>query len=285
MKIVLTLVLLDHKLSYLHVLQCSHHSSSFFTIVFISFSPGDPLALGPLPLGYPNGKYNNNNNNGSRRPVCYVSRSLAKIVSHYSQIEREDLAIVFALKHLHSYLYGRVFKLCTDHKLLMSLFGENCGLPATAVSRLQGRAVIPSGYDYVIEHLPCHENCVADCMSRIHLKLSAEREITVIYAVEDNIRDPVEDVPVSAADVAMVSMQDPDVSRVIDYIAHGWPSLFDESLKSYYNCRNELTIDANCLVRGHRTIIPNVLRRSLLKELQSLHIDLSRMKSAARTFF
>ena len=62
-KIVLTLVLLDHKLSYLHVLQCSHHSSSFFTIVFISFSPGDPLALGPLPLGYPNGKYNNNNNN------------------------------------------------------------------------------------------------------------------------------------------------------------------------------------------------------------------------------
>ena len=61
-KIVLTLVLLDHKLSYLHVLQCSHHSYSFFTIVFISFSPGDPLALGPLPLGYPNGKYNNNNN-------------------------------------------------------------------------------------------------------------------------------------------------------------------------------------------------------------------------------
>ena len=64
-KIVLTLVLLDHKLSYLHVLQCSHHSSSFFTIVFISFSPGDPLALGPLPLGYPNGKYNNNNNNNN----------------------------------------------------------------------------------------------------------------------------------------------------------------------------------------------------------------------------
>ena len=62
-KIVLTLVLLDHQLSYLHVLQCSHHSSSFFTIVFISFSPGDPLALGPLPLGYPNGKYNNNNKN------------------------------------------------------------------------------------------------------------------------------------------------------------------------------------------------------------------------------
>ena len=71
-KIVLTLVFLDHKLSYLHVLQCSHHSSSFFTIVFISFSPGDPLALGPLPLGYPNGKYNNNNKNLIMYPMTIM---------------------------------------------------------------------------------------------------------------------------------------------------------------------------------------------------------------------
>ena len=51
---------------------------------------------------------------GSRRPVCYVSRSLAKAESHYSQIERQALAIVFAVKRLHSYLYGHVFKLRTD---------------------------------------------------------------------------------------------------------------------------------------------------------------------------
>ena len=94
---------------------------------------------------------------GSRRPVCYVSRSLAKAESHYSQIEREALVIVFAVKRLHPYLYGRVFKLRTDHKPLLRIFGENCGLPATAVSRLQRWAVILSGYDYVIEHLPGHE--------------------------------------------------------------------------------------------------------------------------------
>ena len=35
-----------------------------------------------------------------------------------------------------------------------------------------------------------------------------------------------------AADVAMVSKQDPDVSRVIDYIAHGWPSLFYQFVKT-----------------------------------------------------
>ena len=129
------------------------------------------------------------------------------------------------------------------------------------------------------------ENCFADCLSRIPLKLSVEQESAFINAVEDTIRDSVEVLPVSAADVAMVSKLDPDVSRVIDYIAHGWPSLFDESLKSYYLCRNELTIEANCLVRGHRTIITDVLRRSLLKELHSVHIDMSRIKSAAHSFF
>ena len=129
------------------------------------------------------------------------------------------------------------------------------------------------------------ENCVAGCLSRIPLKLSAEQESAFINAVEDTIRNSVEVLPVSAADVAMVSKLDPDVSRVIDYIARGWPSLFDESLKSNYLCHNEHTIEANCLVRGHRTIISDVLRRSLLKELHSVHIDTSRMKSAAHSFF
>ena len=126
---------------------------------------------------------------------------------------------------------------------------------------------------------------MADCLSRIPLKLSPEQESAVFNAVEDNARDPVEDLPVSAADVAMVSKQDPDVNHVIDYIAHGWPSLLNESLKPYYRCRNELTIEADCLVRGHRTVIPDVLRRPLLEELHSVHIGMSRMKSVARSFF
>ena len=35
---------------------------------------------------------------GSVRPVCYVSRALSSAESHYSQIEREALSIVFAVK-------------------------------------------------------------------------------------------------------------------------------------------------------------------------------------------
>ena len=89
-KIVLTLVLLDHKLSYLQVLQCSHHSSSFFTIVFISFSPGDPLALGPLPLGYPNGKYNNNNNLTFEDVLFKMSYAVDTLPTYLDYLKTKD---------------------------------------------------------------------------------------------------------------------------------------------------------------------------------------------------
>ena len=82
-----------------------------------------------------------------------------------------------------------------------------------------------------------------------------------------------------------MSTQDPDVSRVIDFIAHGWSSLFNESLKPYHRCCNELTIEADCLVRGHRTTVPDVVRRPLLEELHSSHIGMLRMKSVARSLF
>ena len=124
---------------------------------------------------------------GTRRPVCYVSHSLGKAESHYSQTEPEALTILFAIKCLHSCLYGRDFRLRADHKPLLRIFGENCRLAATAVSRLQRWVVIISGYDYVIEHPQGHEDCVADYLSRIPLKLSPKQESAVINAVEDNV--------------------------------------------------------------------------------------------------
>ena len=158
---------------------------------------------------------------GSRKPVYFVSRSLAKAESHYSQIEREALAIVFAVKRLHSYLYGRTFTLRTDHKPLLRIFSEKSGLPATAVSRLHRWAVTLSEYDYVIEHVAGIQNSVADCLSRIPLQLTQPQETAIVNAVTVHARDPTVDLPVSAEDVATVSKQDPDVDRVLQYVVHG----------------------------------------------------------------
>ena len=62
----------------------------------------------------------------------------------------------------------------------------------------------------------------------------------------------------------------------MNYIAHGWPSLFCELLETHYRSR---------LVHGHRTIIPNVTWRVLLEELCSVYIGLSRMKIVISSLF
>ena len=222
---------------------------------------------------------------GSRRPVFYVSRSLTSAESHYSQIEREALAIIFAVKRLHMFLYGRSFLLRTDHKPLVKIFGEHAGLPATAVSRLQRWAVVLSEYDYRIEHVSGSSNVTADFLSRLPQKLTQQEEQCIINAVDENARDPCSSIPVSASDVATASKSDLALSKVLQYVQFGWPSKVDESMKPYRSCCNELTIEAGCLVREYKTVIPEVLRPSLLAELHSVHVGIVRMKAVARSYF
>ena len=45
---------------------------------------------------------------GSERPIANISKTLTASQRHYSQIQKEPLAIIYALKKFFQYLYGRV---------------------------------------------------------------------------------------------------------------------------------------------------------------------------------
>lgn len=53
--------------------------------------------------------------NGQERPFAFASRSLTQAEKHYSQLDREALAIIFSVGHIHQYLFARPFKLITDN--------------------------------------------------------------------------------------------------------------------------------------------------------------------------
>ena len=75
------------------------------------------------------------------RPVAYVSRTLSPAEKRYSQLEKEALAIVYAVKKFHRYVYGRHFEIESDHCPLSFLFSENKGVPQIPSTRIQRWAI------------------------------------------------------------------------------------------------------------------------------------------------
>lgn len=63
------------------------------------------------------------------KPIVYAWRTLFKVQQNYSQIEREGIAIIFALSKFNQFLYGRKFTLVTDNKPLLAIFNPKKGIP------------------------------------------------------------------------------------------------------------------------------------------------------------
>lgn len=55
--------------------------------------------------------------------IEYSLKFLTSAEQNYSQIEKKELALVFAVKKFHKMIYGRKFLLQTDHKPLLAFFG------------------------------------------------------------------------------------------------------------------------------------------------------------------
>ena len=109
---------------------------------------------------------------GFERPVGYVSRSLTSSEQKYSRLERETLAIVFAVEKFNQDLMGNKFILVTDHKPLVVLFGENKDIPAMASARIRRWALKLSAYQYTIQFRRTEDMGNADALSRLPLPVT-----------------------------------------------------------------------------------------------------------------
>ena len=62
----------------------------------------------------------------------------------------------------------------------------------------------------------------------------------------------------------------------------GWADDENMAIQTWYQRRNELTIEDGCLLWGIRVIIPGSLRERVLQELHEGHPGIVPMKSLAR---
>ena len=217
--------------------------------------------------------------NGVEQPVAYASRSLREAEQNYAQIEREALSIIFAVKRFHQYLYGRKFVLVTDHQPLCKIFGEKEGVPALAAARMQRWALLLGAYQFSIQHIPGKLNVCADCLSRLPVfaKRHPAEKIQAIIEIET--------LPVTAKQIAKQSSKDRIIGSALVAVQHGnWPAVVSKDLLPFYRRRTELSVVEGCLLWGRRVVVPQKLQASLIAELHSSHIGVSKMKSLARSY-
>lgn len=99
---------------------------------------------------------------GSDLPIAYASRTLNQHEINYSTTNKELLAIVWATKYFRPYLYGRRFKIFTDHDSLTWLF--NAKDPNSKMVRWRLKL---EEFDYDVFYKEGKMNKIADALSRI----------------------------------------------------------------------------------------------------------------------
>ena len=101
------------------------------------------------------------------RPIAYASRSLSMAEKNYAQVEREGLAVHWAVKYFRQFLYCRHFTLQTDCSALTRIFGPKNDLGGIALSRMNRWCVDLMEYDFTAQHIKGAKNLVCDGLSRL----------------------------------------------------------------------------------------------------------------------
>ena len=70
----------------------------------------------------------------------------------------------------------------------------------------------------------------------------------------------VNDLPVTARDIADATKKDPVLSEVLQLVKCGWPrQVQEEALDPYFKRRFELSVEQDCVLWGLRVAIPRAL--------------------------
>ena len=124
-------------------------------------------------------------------------------------------------------------------------------------------------------------NKEADILSRLPMEVNVIDPNQELYNV-----DCCENLPVTAAEVAQETKEDPIFRRAYQYTLSGWNRKIhmDPRLQPYSQRSGELSVEENCLPWGTRVIIPQKLQSSVLADLHENRLGSNRMKASARSY-
>ena len=230
------------------------------------------------------------------QPVAYASRSMTTTEVNYAQIEKEMLAILFAVERFEQCVYGRPVKIETDHKPLKSIFRKSL---LSAPKRLQRMLLRLQKFDLQVSYKKGTEMYLADTLSRAYrvrrnttqvgtedvlnienMRGNTERELESINMIQYL---PVSDATQTA--IREATEADATLRKLKTIIRQGWPASKEEvpeNVRDYFSFREELSIQNGLVFKGERLVIPASMRDNMLAKIHASHIGIQGCLRRAR---
>ena len=219
-------------------------------------------------------------------PVEFASRALTPTEQTWSQLEKEQLAVCFALDRFHTYVYGRRVRVETDHRPLVAIKQKSL---ATAPKRLQRMLLKIQKYDIDLVYRRGTEVVVADTLSRAYLPDPAiETSFTKELAAIDVEQEAETRTIASPATLQLIrdAADDDNVYQALkQQITSGWPTdtnAIPDELRRYHTFADELVISQDFVYKGQRLVIPVGARPWILERVHSGHTGINSCLRRAR---
>lgn len=214
------------------------------------------------------------------RIIGCASKVLSKSESKFPQVQREALAIVWAVERFQIMLRGQHFTVVTDNEGNEFIFGKIHRFGRRGVTRAEAWALRLQQFRFDIRHVPGDEN-IADVFSRL-VSASQESEdfdeelpANVLFLEDDQVYG------ISTEDIARETETDVEclaVSRAIR--DNDWSEVPTQLRKQ----RNLWHRDGGVLVYNEKLFVPSKLRDALLKMGHKSHFGVGSIKRTLRQY-
>ena len=223
---------------------------------------------------------------GIWKPVAYASRALSDAETRYAQVEKEGLALTWACEKFANYIVGKSIHLETDHKPLVSLFGQkDLSQMPPRIQRFRMRLM---RFQFSISHKAGKDLHSADALSRAPISNSSKDDDDFELETQAFVHSIVETLPASQARLDQIKSHykgDNVCSNIIKFCEEGWPekSALDGTMQAYWAERGEFTVQNGLLMKGVRLVIPYTLQKDILEKIHSGHQGIVKCKERAKT--
>ena len=214
--------------------------------------------------------------------MAYVSRAMTPTEQRYAQIEKEALAITWSCDRFNDYLMDLEFRIETDHKPLVPLFGTKQldELPLR-VQRFRMRLM---RYRFTIYHVPGKSLITADALSRALASDPNDGD----HLLRDEVEAYV-DIVIPATEKRLDEIRTHQdnyeiIRQMMTFCQKGWPEkeAIPEGVRPCYSVASEMSVENGILMRGSRVVIPASLRASILDKLHEGHQGITKSRERAK---